>query len=164
MPERRFLDASIFVNWLKASPENVTADMSAAVSGYILTRIEDGEEALTTITVKDEVAIWLSRYKPASVNKFLELLTGYTTLEIATPTIEDQVEAGKLIGKYPLGYSDLLSLVVMDRYGVQEMYSSDKAFDKIEGKKRVFLELTKEEGYTNFLQLFTHSVKKPDIP
>lgn len=63
----RFLDASIFINWLKTQPKYAVRDPVATTSGYVLKKIEGGEPAVTTITIKDEVCIWLSRYKPSSL-------------------------------------------------------------------------------------------------
>lgn len=152
MPARRFIDANIFINWLKATPQTAVRDENATISGYILRSIEDGEEALTTVTIKDEVAIWLSRYRADALDRFLELLRGYVSLEIVTPTTEDQIEAGKLMGRYRLGYTDLLSLKTMKRYGLKEIYSSDTGFDTVPEITRVFLELEEEEEYGRFLK------------
>ena len=151
MPERRFVDANIFINWLKATRETALRDENAAISGYILQKIENGEEALTTVTIKDEVAIWLSRYRAEALNRFLELLQGYVTLEIVTPTTEDQIEAGKLMGTYKLSYTDLLTLTTMKRYSIEEIYTSDTGFDTIPEIRRIFAELKEEEGYNRFL-------------
>jgi predicted nucleic acid-binding protein len=151
LPERRFVDANIFVNWLKATPTTAVEDETAAISGYILHRIEAGEEALTTVTIKDEVAIWLSRYRAEALNRFLELLPGYTTLDIETPTPEDQAEAGRLMGKHRLGYTDLLSLRTMNRHNIKEIYSSDTGFDTVPDVKRIFHELAGQEGCNEFL-------------
>lgn len=160
MPEKRFVDANIFINWLKATPATVVKDETAAISGFILNRIESGEEAMTTITVKDEVAIWLSRYRSDALKRFLELLSGYTTLDIVTPTTEDQVEAGKLMGRYSLGYTDLLTLMTMKRHDVKEIYSSDTGFDTVPNIRRVFTELRDEEGYNEFLNLLKGLIRK----
>ena len=151
MPEKRFVDANIFINWLKAKRETILQDENAAISGYILQKIENGEEAITTITIKDEVAIWLSRYRAEALNTFLELLQGYVTLEIVTPTTEDQIQAGKLMGIYKLSYTDLLTLIIMKRYSIEEIYTSDTGFDTIPEIRRIFLELKQEEGYNKFL-------------
>ena len=43
LPERRFVDANIFINWLKATPSTVVKDETAAISGYILHKIEGGK-------------------------------------------------------------------------------------------------------------------------
>jgi len=150
---RRFIDANVFINWLKTKPALALKDETALISGYILHKIEKGEEALTTVTVKDEIAVWLSRYKVNALNRFLTLLPGYTTLEIATPSVTDQSKAGKLMGKYKLGYTDLVTLQVMKRHGMSEIYSSDTGFDTVPEIKRVFDELREEDGYEKFLRL-----------
>jgi predicted nucleic acid-binding protein len=149
---RRLVDANIFINWLKATPRTATRDVNAALSGYILRKIEEGEEALTTVTIKDEVAIWLSRYRAEALTRFLELLQGYASLEIVTPTADDQMEAGKLMGRYRLGYTDLLSLETMKRHGLKEVYSSDTGFDTAPMVTRIFHELEEEEEYGRFLK------------
>jgi len=154
---QKFLDASIFVNWLKVDPSKVSRDEDALVSGYILHKIETGEDALTSVTVKDEVAIWLSRYKPRILRKFMELLLGYTSLEIVCPTIEDQLDATKSFGKYPLGYTDLLSLSLMAKYGISEIYSSDTGFDSIPSIRRVFDQLGNEREFEQFKQTLVRS-------
>lgn len=159
MQGRRFIDANVFINWLKAKPALVLKDETALISGYILYKIEKGEEALTTVTVKDEVALWLSRYNVNALNMFLTYLPGYTTLEIATPSLTDQIKAGKLMGKYKLGYSDLVTLQVMKRHGISEIYSSDTGFDTVPEIKRIFDELKEEDGYNKFLCLLQRGTK-----
>ena len=159
LPDRRFVDASIFINWLKAAPIAVMDDI-VATSGYVLYRIETGEEALTTVTTKDEVAIWLSRYRVTALRTFLELLSGYTALQIVTPSKEDQINAGKLMGKYRLGYSDLLNLQTMKRHGVKEIYSSDTGFDTAPEMRRVFDELREETEYREFLNMLKRTSRK----
>lgn len=57
MPGRRFVNANISINWLMATPETAVKDETAMISGYILHRIEGREEAMTTVTIKDKVAI-----------------------------------------------------------------------------------------------------------
>jgi len=152
LPDRRFVDASIFINWLEATAAAVKDDV-VATSGYILYRVETGEEALTTVTTKDEVAIWLSRYRVNALKTFLELLSGYTALQIVTPSKEDQIEAGKLMGRYRLGYADLLNLQTMKSHGVKEIYSSDAGFDTAPEIRRVFDDLREETEYREFLDM-----------
>lgn len=151
MEERqRFLGASILVNWLKVEPSRALRDEHALVSGYVLHKIETGESAVTSVTVKDEVAIWLSRYKPRTLRKFMELLLGYTSLEIVSPSIEDQVDAANSFGKYPLGYTDSLSLSLMGKYRITEIYSSDAGFDSVPNIKRIFDQLVNETEFERF--------------
>lgn len=67
---QRFLDGSVFVNCLKADPKRALRDENALLSAYILHRVESGQPALTSLPVKDEVAIWLSRYRPGSLSSW----------------------------------------------------------------------------------------------
>ena len=123
-----------------------------SLCGYILSRIRDGEEALTSSLVKDEALIWFSRYKASRLNDFIRSLTALTNIKIANPTLEDQLEATKLHGRFPLGISDLINLSIMKRYGVHEIYSSDKGFDQVPAFRRIFEELKEEPGYGNFIK------------
>ena len=156
----RFLDASIFINWLKTDPKRALHDETALISGYILQKIEFGEPAITIPPVKDEVCIWLSRYRATSLQRFLELLTGYTSLEIINPTLDDQAIAANMFGKYRLGFVDLMSLSVMKRLGLTEIYSSDTGFDSVTEVKRIFSQLKDEEGFKEFLALITKRTRR----
>ncbi|MBS7627071.1 hypothetical protein KEJ51_08600 [Candidatus Bathyarchaeota archaeon] len=51
-----------------------------------------------------------------------------------------------------MGISDLINLSIMKRYGVHEVYSLDKGFDKVPGFRRIFEELKLESGYGDFLK------------
>jgi len=147
------VDASIFINWLKTEPRKALESEGILLSGYILYKIEAGEPAITTVSIKDEVAIWLSRYRAINLRRFLELLAGYPSMEIVAPTSGDQLEAGKMLGQYELGFTDLLSLSVMRRLGLKEIYSSDEGFDSVPDMKRLFSELKHEKGFDEFLSL-----------
>lgn len=135
---------------MKTEPKHALMDPTALASGYILKRIEEGEEAVTTLTIKDEVCIWLSRYKAASLQGFVETLKGYTSLEITNPTFEDEEGAAHDMGRPRLGFTDLLTLSVMRRLQLEEIYSSDTGFDHVQGVKRLFEELQREPGYSEF--------------
>ncbi len=147
---RRFLDASIIINWMKTEPKHALTDATALTSGYILKRIEEGEPAVTTLTIKDEVCIWLSRYKAANLQGFIETLKGYTSLEITNPTLEDEEGAAHDKDRPRLGFTDLLTLSVMRRMHIEEIYSSDRGFDHTPGVTRLFEELQRERGYSEF--------------
>lgn len=78
------------------------------------------------------------------------MLAGYTSLEFVSPDLEDQSNAAKKVGKYQLGFTDLLTLSVMKKLGLKEIYSSDRGFDSVPDVKRVFEEIEREEGYLEF--------------
>ncbi|MBO3754672.1 MAG: type II toxin-antitoxin system VapC family toxin [Candidatus Brockarchaeota archaeon] len=149
----RFLDATILIRWGSATiAEALNEDVSTC--GYILAKIRDGEEAVTSTLVKDEALIWFSRYKSSRLTDFLRSLMALTGLKIVEPTIEDELEATRLFGKHRLGVSDLVNLSIMRRLAIREIYSLDKGFDDVPDVKRVFDELRLEEGYRSFVTQF----------
>jgi len=147
----KFIDATIFINWISASRKKLS--MEDAASGYILYKVDRGEYAVTTTLVKDEVLIWLSRYRASQMDKFIKSLRVLSSLEIITPTMEDEEEAVRGYGRYPLGFSDLVSLSVMKRNNITEVYSADKGFDKVPWVKRIFAEVLEEPEFRRFLRM-----------
>ncbi|MEM2585177.1 MAG: PIN domain-containing protein, partial [Thermoproteota archaeon] len=107
----RFLDATILIRWGSATiAEALEEDISTC--GYILAKIHNGEEAVTSTLVKDEALIWFSRYKSSRLVDFLRSLMALTGLKIVEPTIGDELEATRLFGKHRLGISDLINLSI----------------------------------------------------
>lgn len=150
----RFVDSNIFINWLKGSKKKIQKDKIIQLSGFVLYRIENGEEAITSNLVKEEIAIWLSRYKRSKVSQFLENLTGYVSLRIVEAKYDDQIQAEKILGKVPLGYIDCVNLAIMNRLNVKEIYSTDKGFDDLEDIQRIFETLDKDTDFTEFLKWY----------
>lgn len=83
-----FLDSTVFLNWFKATRRDLSK-REVGASGFILSKIEAGEPALSSTLVKDEVAIWLSRYKRSRLPDFLDSLQAYTSLKVECPRMED---------------------------------------------------------------------------
>jgi predicted nucleic acid-binding protein len=73
-------------------------------------------------------------------------------MTITEPTLEDELEATQLYGQYPLGISDLINLSIMKRHGTNQIYTTDKGFEKVPTIKRVFEELKKEPQYNSFAE------------
>jgi len=144
-----FLDSTIFLNWFKATRRDLSKPEVAA-SGFILHRIEAGEPALTSSLVKDEVAIWLSRYKRSKLPDFLESLQAYASLAVECPNMEDELEAERHLGSYPLGYLDCINLAIMKRSQVRAIYTSDKGFDRVIGIHRILESLCQEPDFVVF--------------
>lgn len=88
----------------------------------------------------------------------MDLLLGYTSMEIISPTLDDQIDAGKSFGKYDLGFVDLVNLSVMRRRGVTEIYSSDTGFDSIPEVRRVFHEPVDENGFKRFVETLSKTI------
>lgn len=148
----RFVDSTIFIKWSQATIAEAQQDEKISLCGYVLAKIRNGEEALTSSLVKDEVLIWLSRYKASRLSDFIRSFTALTHLKIVNPTFEDELESTMTHGQYPLGISDLINLSIMKRYGIHEIYSMDKGFDGIPDVKRMLEELRNESGYNQFTE------------
>ena len=147
----RFVDANIFINWFKGRKADLPENEEVTNSGYILYRIQYGETAVTSSLVKEEVMIWLSRYKRSKMQHFLSSLLSYKSLEIINLTHDDQKIAEKMFGTYNLGYTDCINLALMNRLKVKEIYSTDKGFDGIIGIKRIFSHLPSSKDFKDFL-------------
>jgi len=147
----RFVDTMIFIKWGQATPTEAFQNEEIYLCGYILNKIRNGEKALISGLVKDEALIWFSRYKASRLSDFIRSLTALTNIKIAEPTLEDEHEATKHYGRYPLGISDLINLSIMKRHDVNEIYTTDKGFEQVPAVKRVFEELKAESGYRNFI-------------
>ncbi|RLG52205.1 MAG: hypothetical protein DRO00_06005 [Thermoproteota archaeon] len=143
-----FIDSTIFVKWMSA--DKTSLSLEAAISGYILEKVRAGMKAFTTTLVKDEVLIWLSRYRIRELRKFLLSLRALGSLQIVQPTLEDEEIASRNFSKYPLGISDLINISVMRRLDISEIASTDRGFDEISGIKRVFEEFSLEDEFRSF--------------
>ena len=147
----KFVDTTIFIKWGQATPTEAAHDDETSLCGYILSKIRDGEEALTSTLTKDEALVWFSRYKASRLSDFIRSLTALTSMTITEPTLEDELEATQLYGQYPLGISDLINLSIMKRHGINQIYTTDKGFEKVPTIKRTFEELEKEPEYNRFV-------------
>ncbi len=145
-----FLDSTVFIDWFKAAKRDLSK-LEVALSGFILYRIEGGEEALTSSLVKDEAALWLSRYKRSKLADFLESIESYPSLRVEAATPEDEKEAERHLGMYSLGYIDCINLALMHRKDIDRIYTSDKGFDEVSGIHRIFMELERDPSFPEFL-------------
>lgn len=130
----RFVDANVFLYTLIGSPKR-DFDTSKA----ILKRVEKGEEAMTSLAVIQEVVDWLEyngRKKEAGV--FLAAVNSYTKMKKVSNRWRDFPRASAEAEKKGIDFVDALTLAVMRREKIVEVYSNDKDFDRIAGIRRVF--------------------------
>jgi predicted nucleic acid-binding protein len=144
-----FLDSTVFINWFKATKRDLVKP-DVAGSGFVLYKIEAGESALTSTLVKDEVALWLSRYKRSKLPDFLDAIASYASLGIECPSLDDEVEAEKLLGSLDLGYLDCVNLAIMMRTQTDTIYTSDRGFDRVPGVHRLLEQLSADPKFPNF--------------
>lgn len=130
----RFIETNVFLYVLTAHPA------FGPIARSILTRIDSGEEAVTSSLVIAEVAAWLEYHKKQSeIGIFLNSVDSYPSMKRTETTFEDEMRAKELGHTYPrLEFFDRVYIAQMERLGITEIYSNDRAFDKVKGIKRIF--------------------------
>jgi len=130
----RFVDANVFIYLLVKSP---TADYT--ISKNILKRIEDGEEAITNISVVQEVVDWLEyNNRRGEVKKFLMAVNSYLAMEKAGVSWREVVNALSDMEEYELDFVDALALQTMKGKSVKEIYTNDRDIERVSWVKRVW--------------------------
>jgi predicted nucleic acid-binding protein len=130
----RFVDANVFIYAIVKSPQK-----DHEISRTILQRIESGEAAATSLAVIQEVINWLQyNGRKREVGSFLLAINSYLSMsKLSTnwdnffPSLED------MYGKQ-IDFVDSLTLQIMKQYKINEIYSNDKDFDRIEWVKRIW--------------------------
>jgi len=130
----RFVETNIFLYVMTAHPE------FGHVAKRILGRIDSGEEAATSSLVIAEVCAWLEYQKrKTEVGTFLSAVDSYPSLRKTETTYIDEQRAQELERSYPrLEFFDRVYLAQMQRLKLIEIYSNDRAFDRVKGIKRIF--------------------------
>ena len=130
----RFVETNIFIYVMTAHRE------FGLIARRILERIDSGEEAATSSLVIAEVGAWLEYHKRGSqMHAFLDAVESYPTLRKYETTYGDELRAQELEPSYPrLEFFDRVYLAQMERLKLTEIYSNDRAFDKVRRVKRVF--------------------------
>mgnify|MGYP001100243016 CR=1 FL=1 len=130
---RRFVDTNVFVYVLTRDPRFFE------VSQRILRRIEDGEEAVTSTVVVDEVCVFLEMHgRSGEIPGALSSIRSYVSMEVVSFEVEDMARASRFVEEYRMDWHDCLNVALMKKHGVEEVYSNDRHFDKVEGVKRIF--------------------------
>ena len=130
----RYVDANVFIYLLKASPRD-----AFEVSLAIMRRIYDGEEALTSTAVLQEVVDWLEyNGKKGEVSSFLTGVNSYPTLAKEAVYWGEMISAIDLMEHSQIDYVDAVTVEIMRRNGIEEIYSNDKDFDRVAGIRRIW--------------------------
>ncbi|MBM4401570.1 MAG: type II toxin-antitoxin system VapC family toxin, partial [Crenarchaeota archaeon] len=112
---------------------------SFETSREILKRVEAGEEAVTSTSVVQEIVDWLEYNRRRSeVKTFLTAINSYTSLRKDAPSWEDMVSALDYMEADAVGYVDALTLQLMKKNNIDEIYSNDKDFDRVKWIKRIW--------------------------
>ena len=136
----RFVDSNVFVYALLRPRRRLETHEDEIKEGAknILTRIEEGEEAMTTVIHVSEVANILEARMPREGSwRILSALASMRGLSLAGVTgdaYRAAIQASNVLG---VGVNDALAYTSMTRSGVREIYSFDKHFDQLPEIRRV---------------------------
>jgi len=130
----RFVDANVFIYVLVKSPQN-----DYEISKRVLERIENGEEAATSIAIIQEVVDWLEyNNRRKEVRLFLTAINSYLSMAKLSITWDNMIAALDDVDAQKIDFVDALTLQKMKEEKINEIYSNDKDFDRVEGIKRIW--------------------------
>lgn len=136
----RFIDASVFLYAFLKPRRSIPRDIQELKESAkrILMRIEEGEEVVTTVVHLSEVAnILETRLTKAKSIEYIKTILAKPTIHVYDVDVASYAEAVLIAEKYMIGVNDALALVYMKRLGINEIYSFDRDFDKVEWVKRI---------------------------
>jgi predicted nucleic acid-binding protein len=130
----RFVETNVFLYVITAHPQ------FGPIAKRILQRISSGEEAVTSSLVIAESCAWLEYSKrKGDVDTFLDAVESYPSLVKCETTHADELRAKELQRPYPrLEFFDRVYVAQMERLELTEIYSNDRAFDRVRKIRRIF--------------------------
>jgi predicted nucleic acid-binding protein len=130
----RFVDANVFIYQIIQSPQK-----DYEVSERILQRIEQGEEVAISLPVIQEVIKWLEYNKrKKEIGDFLLFINSYLSMNKLSVEWDSFLQSVEDMDKKQIGFVDSLTLQLMKRNGICEIYSNDKDFDRVDWVKRIW--------------------------
>jgi len=130
----RFVDANVFVYTIRQSPQN-----DYEISKKILQRIENGEATATSTAVIQEVIDWLEyNNRRKEISDFLTAVNSYLSMNKISVTWENFLPSIPEMHEKQVDFVDSLTLQVMKEANINEIYSRDKDFDRVDWVKRIW--------------------------
>ena len=137
----RFLDANVFIYAYYKPKRELTKEQKIMKekAKEIIRRINDGEEdVVTTVVHLSEVCNILKRaMKLHDLQTFLIGLYSMDNVKIVDVSRDMYFTAIGLMDEFKLDPNDCLAVLVMEREGINEIYTFDKGFDNVGWIKRL---------------------------
>jgi predicted nucleic acid-binding protein len=132
----RFLDTNILLRYLTRDDE---AKAQKALA--LLQRVESGEERVeTSLIVIFEVVFTLERFYKVPRERIHSLITPIIALRglrlAGRSLIERSLDRYVQVGRH-VSFADIYNAQYAQSHGIEEIYSWDRDFDRIEGISRV---------------------------
>lgn len=130
----RFVDTNVFIYHITAHKKFGEA------AKKILQRIEDGEQAITSIVVLQEVTWVLEAMgEQSKIKETLEKIFSYKTLDVKGIDEKNLIQGCYYMNSYHVDFNDGVNISVMRGHDVGEVYSNDrKHLGKVEFLDLVF--------------------------
>ena len=130
----RYVDANVFIYEIMQSPQK-----DYEIADSILGRIESGEEAATSVSVIQEVIKWLEyNNRKKEIGNFLLAINSYLSMNKITTAWDIFLPSIEAMNKKQISFVDSLTLQIMKEHKINEIYSNDKDFDRIDWVKRIW--------------------------
>ena len=137
----RFVDASVFL-YAFLKPKKVLSKSMLELkenAKRILTRINEGEDVITTVVHLSEIAnILETRTSKVKSAEYIEAILSKQTIHVYDVDVASYAEAVLKAKEEGLGVNDALAPIFVEKLGISEIYSFDKDFDKIKWVKRIW--------------------------
>lgn len=135
MGKEIFIDANIFLEiFLKDAKSEECKAFLKSLQGR-------NRQALTTDFIMYSCILQVQNKLKATdfIKNVVIFFNSYSNLKVIMPTIDDIFDAIENIEKEKLDFDDSLVVACMKNYGIGELASLDKHFDKVKGIKRIEL-------------------------
>ena len=130
----RFIDANVFIYAVlkpkTALPDAVLRKKTAAKAIFL--RVNDGEPVITTTVHLSEVANVLE--DAAGITFAGDLLSAIllkSSVTVESVSADDYRESIRLAQKSAISINDALAIIIMERQGIDEIYTFDRDFKQV---------------------------------
>ncbi len=118
---KRFIDTNVFIYSATNHPR------FGKIARRILTRLEGGEECVTSTMVLCEISWVLEAMgKQSHIKPTLEKLLSYDSLSVLPFDSDDLLVGSNNMITYGIDFNDAVNVSVMSKVGINEVYSNDK--------------------------------------
>jgi predicted nucleic acid-binding protein len=135
-----YVNTNVFIYaFLKTKRQLQPSEMKMKESAKkIVARINEGENVATSVVHFSEVCNILEDFLPFEEAILMEkAMLHLDNMMIFEVTAQDYLNAVSLAEGFHVGVNDALAYMLMEKEGLQEIYTFDKDFDAFTGIKRV---------------------------
>lgn len=135
----KFIDANVFIYAFSAvrrtlKPHEIAIKEQAKT---IIRKIGDGEKVIISVVHISEILNYFEEVSLELSIAILENIMANENIMIQPVSEEDYFIAKELAKKLKVGINDCLALHIMDKNGIEYIYSFDKDFDRVSFVKRL---------------------------